>query len=242
MLKDWAFSGGKARVPPTGRAGLRAYSDKMALSRSGQGMAAFDESFGRAAAASFLHRAHNYSVFDRRLSCHTRFFGAAALTNQVLAEIVSHPLAKTWLSASTVHCLRDLGGSLMSVNENAAATLMRVERPARGWDAAMVSMEQSLVQTYLSRLESQEPRTYLAIVKQMDGLFSAARFASMERLASVYAALRCHSFRYAAALRTVSSRLKRPICFSIQGHRELIGNTLIAGLRRQAGQRGPLRP
>jgi hypothetical protein len=173
-------------------------------------------------AGQFSVRALLYQGWDEKLRVKTRFFGAASLTNRVLAFLAGHPGARAfrgrgeWLAA--------LGGMLLPANISLARALCSASLVSGSWDARIVAMEQRMVQNFLATTQSyREKRRMIA---EMNFLLNL-RGPLVSRCEN--AAVRC----YAGILDGVREQLGLPLDYSLQQHREKIGLGVISALDSQ---------
>jgi hypothetical protein len=175
-------------------------------------------------AMEFDQRARLYASLDRRLASHTRFFGAAAVTNALLADLFSRPAGRICMAAAFV-VLVNLGRHLQKLNMARAHDISNGAVDGADLDSAMVSMEQSEVQAQLARLRSGDPRAYARTVSQMDRMLNLAALRANPAMLCLGGAT------YAGVLRVVGAELGRAVSFAHQHDRECIGRTLITRLR-----------
>jgi len=174
---------------------------------------------------SFQTRAALYGRLDAHLRQKTRFFGAAALTNQVLAYLAS---ARSGLlcSPATANWLCSIGACLEARNIRLADRIGRRYFAGAALDQQLVSVEQSMVEDALKAARGAQRGNYTATLAEMNALLN-------DRLWPALFWPRSEVRGYARILATVRSDLGSPIEFSQQRHRETIGTALIAALRRR---------
>ena len=178
--------------------------------------------------SDFRRRMRLYAQWDLRLAPRTRFFGAAALTNEALAELFSRFTARICLSGSTAGFLTGLGHLLEGVNVRLACEIERGRLTATDLDVRMVACEQSIVEVQLNRLRSTDAGAHLRATAQIDRVLTLVRFAATPaRLCASGAA-------YWSVLRGVGTDLGRSARFALQTDRERIGLGLIRQLRGRA--------
>jgi hypothetical protein len=181
--------------------------------------------------SDFARRARLYRALDRRLAARTRFFGAAALTNQALAELFSRPAGRLCVSAATFDFLARLGHYLESINTGQAVSMQDAAGHGETLDQAMVSLEQSEVQAHLERLQRSDPGAHETTVLQLNRLLTTAT------LRAVPPSLFPSAANYAQVLRAVGAELGHTVSFARQKDRECIGQTLIRRLRTLSSTR-----
>jgi hypothetical protein len=173
-------------------------------------------------AGQFSVRALLYQGWDEKLRAKTRFFGAASLTNRVLAFLTGHPGAGAfrgrgeWLAA--------LGGTLLPANISLARILCSASLVSGSWDARIVAMEQRMVQNFLAKAQSSRERKRM--IAEMNFLLNL-RGPLVSRCEN--AAVRC----YAGVLDSVREHLAVPLDYGLQHHREKIGLGVISALHSQ---------
>ena len=168
-----------------------------------------------------INRIRLYWKWDRQVSHHTRFFGAAALTNILLAELFYGPAAMLLLTR-TRHFLQYAGSSLERLNMRAVQGLQSHRFCAPDLDARLVALEQAALERLLRGLEKTNPATYSLAVYQMDWLLARSGWLCRDPFAANPAAC-----LYQEVLQQVRAEVGRPIRFALQSDRERIGRTLI---------------
>jgi hypothetical protein len=181
--------------------------------------------------AEFARRAERYSSLDQRLAGYTRFFGAAALTNAVLAELCAHRARWIWLSPPTISAMMSLGGYLEAVNVNCARSIERAIRSPGSLDASFIEMEQVVVESILRNWARRCMPRYRQLIAELDRVLGV--------VASGWVPLRssAHVHQYIKVLRVVKATAGRCPSFASCADRMRIGNALIAEIR--ASVRGP---
>jgi hypothetical protein len=180
----------------------------------------------------FSRRAQLYACLDRSLAQHTRFFGAAALTNSMLAVLFSRHANCLPVSATTSQFLQHLGGYLEDFNLGRVKRIKNSETRGARLDVAMVQSEQAQVECQLNRLERSDATTYDVALTELDRILNSPGWLT------TCGNLVAGATTYRLALRTVRTALGRPIRFGDRFHRESIGWSLI-GLLRGAATRTP---
>jgi hypothetical protein len=172
----------------------------------------------------FTARVGLYSRLDQKLSARTRFFGAAALINAVLAEWCSMPYLGQWTSGAAVLLLSRAGAHLEHLNVMMAAQLESRERDG-DLDHCLVATEQTELQRLLqSHALTQRPR-YLCAVRQINQLLSwaAAGRVPLRHRPSVEL--------FGAVVSRLQHDLGRPVDFAMLDDRIGIGLALTQTLR-----------
>jgi hypothetical protein len=181
------------------------------------------EALSPTAAGQFQSRARLYAALDSRLQSKTRFFGAACVTNRVLAHwasmgAVAHAgLCADWLS--------ELGAALESVNRSIAAAVHNGDLTGPELDERIVFIEQSVVETSLRRARASQTQAYLNVLPALDALLNHESWLSAWHFSP---AVRW----YRRVLAGAREELRSPFEFARQCHREKIGMALIVALRR----------
>jgi hypothetical protein len=164
-----------------------------------------------------------YAHWDRRLAAHTRFFGAAALTNMVLAKLAQG--CRLGISRAAIDFLGCIGGVLEPINVKLAWRIERGEIGVQDLDRAIVIMEQSAVESLLRDLREADAPGYVRTVTQIDRLlYRVSRyFVPFRYVPGVQV--------YSQVLRQIAADLGRPASFGIESDRVRIGRGLIGYLR-----------
>ena len=170
----------------------------------------------------FLHRAHLYRQWDLRLFRQTRFFGAAALTNLVLADLFSRPAARMWLAPGTQSFLLEAGKVLQALNFKVAEELARRSQNTN-IDAQLVAIEQSALEYLLHSLRAADAAAHAVTTSQLDRLLDLRGWRYLPALN-----LSPSAGVYERVLKRVRRELNRHIRFLLQSDREHIGRTVIA--------------
>ena len=167
-------------------------------------------------------RRDTYVAFDRGAAQQTRFFGAAALTVEYLAD--SDIVGSSILGPSTQaqSFLKQVSASLYTLNARAFSDIMAGRLSGPGLDDRMISMEQTRVQSMLDALPG---AARAAIVGSINSAFAS-------RIANALSGLNSHDRAYNGVLAGVAKGLGRPIDFAKQSDREAIGKALVGELRQ----------
>jgi hypothetical protein len=179
----------------------------------------------RGRGADFRRRALWYKDLDLELRHKTRFFGAAALTNRVLARLFEHfPKAVSDASATS---LRRLGAQLERFNGGLAESVRQSPRHGAALDRYLVQAEQSIVEIHWRALPSE--RQQLIIGREINGLLNVTH------VSCYLARLWRDSRDYCSVLSGLRARLCGPLNFAVESHRIEIGCALIEHLSRENG-------
>lgn len=187
------------------------------------------------AAERFQRRAHLYAALDLRLRSKTRFFGAACVTNRVLAHLASIEAAVSRAERCAAW-LSELGSSLETVNRSIADSVHSGRLAGPALDERIVSIEQSVVERSLRSARTVRASPYGEVLPALDALLNHRSW-----IAALHFSPAVRWYR--RVLTEVRDELRSPIEFARQLHREKIGLALIGALQReQRDQRaaGPL--
>jgi hypothetical protein len=177
----------------------------------------------------FDRRARNYLRLDARLASHTRFFAAAALTNNVLAELSIQRARWMWISQTTLSALLTLGGMLEALNLRRAQSLDAESSSGASLDSSFVEMEQAYVESVLRGWADTCVPRYNRLIAELDRLLLA--------VANGVLPPRCspNVRRYEQVLRSVTRAAGRCPSFAICADRISIGKALINEARQRGG-------
>lgn len=176
------------------------------------------------AARQFQSRARLYGALDSRLHAKTRFFGAACITNRVLAYAASVGGALAYAGACA-DWLADLGAALEAVNRSLAEVVYQGTEAGPQLDERIVCIEQSVVEQSLRDARSSRFNAYLEVLQALDAILNHASWLSALHVSSTVR-------WYRRVLAGVRDELNSPLEFARQNHREKIGMALITALRR----------
>jgi hypothetical protein len=176
-------------------------------------------------AREFASRALQYAALDKRLCAYTRFYGAAALTNSVFAEVFGRRVCCLWVSEVTLEFLTRLGRNLQHLNMRLASRIQGSLLDAEDLDRSMISIEQSAVQIQLERLRLKDLDRHAAIISQINRLIAVGSF----RVTPTRLLLK--EAPYGHILRVALGELGRALNFASQSDRECIARSLIRVLR-----------
>lgn len=182
--------------------------------------------------SAYCVRGYFYAQLDARLSGSTRFFGAAALTVTMLADL-DFPISGLFVSSSTRSEMASISSRLESFNRSTAAAIENGRLGGANLDAELVHREQTVVQTQLNALQKNDPESYKSLVSQVNGLLNPSGGTAIA--ANLYAT----DSRYQSVLSSVRKSLGRDINFSNQSDREAIGNALVKSVKAQGGCSAP---
>jgi hypothetical protein len=184
------------------------------------------------AAERFRHRAQLYAALDSRLRSRTRFFGAACVTNRVLAHLTSIGAAMGRAEVCTAW-LWELGTSLETVNRSIAESVQTGRLVGPALDQRIVSIEQSVVEQSLQSARTSCASALVEVLPALDGLLNHRGWISTLHFSP---AVRW----YRRVLAAVCDELRSPIEFARQRHREKIGLALISALQCDERAAAPL--
>jgi hypothetical protein len=170
----------------------------------------------------FRRRAALYAGLDARLRNKTRFFGAACLTNCVLAHLVTIDNSIS-SSGTCIRWLWNLGALLETINLAAAEDLKAESEVGPALDEHLISKEQAAVEKSLQGATAD-------FVLQMN------RFLNHDRwLGALHFSPEVRW--YSGVLVNLREELASPLDFARQPHREAIGVSLTRALRRDERDR-----
>jgi hypothetical protein len=174
--------------------------------------------------AEFERRSALYARYDAQLREHTRFFGAAAVVNSVLARLFAAlPSIRT---ARCLGFLSEVGAALETDNLMYAREISRI-KSGNALDHALVCAEQARLQGYVCAHQAQRPRQWESTRSELNGLLND-QFA-----ASIFARW-CEGNRgFARVLMEVRRHLGTKLDFATESHRIRIGMKLIEYVRRE---------
>jgi hypothetical protein len=173
---------------------------------------------------AFPRRVWVYSNWDTRLSRHTRFFAAAAVTNAALAELFSWWSARLLLSTAAASFLSEVGLVLEQQNLQLASQIVDQPPVSSALDRSIIHREQDAVERMLCQLRYSNAATHQHVIQQVNRILDLVKTACPAKW------LFPHGVQYARVLRSTCFELGRPTDFAIRADRELIGLTLIARL------------
>ena len=174
----------------------------------------------------FSRRTQLYAGFDVSLAPHTRFFGAAAMTTAVLADLFTPIVGRVNTSTHTRIFLEQVSLHLEAVNVASADRIARGAAQQIDLDRELVRQEQCEVQLQLDRLRSTRRAAYDGVVYELDRLINPGSLHAS--LANFFINAR----HYRRILHCLGAELGRALSFAYQSDRESIGCGLIAELRR----------
>jgi hypothetical protein len=175
--------------------------------------------------AGFARRAALYTRYDERLGAYTRFFGAAAAINAVLARLFTvFPAIR---SASSLDFLDEVGATLETDNLTFAREITR-RAPGRALDRALVCAEQAQLQCYIHAQQVRGPQRWESTRSELNGLLND------QYAASLFCRWCERSGRLSRVLRDVRGCLGMELDFAEESHRICIGLKLIEYIRRES--------
>jgi RHS repeat-associated protein len=169
-------------------------------------------------------RARMYTEIDSRVSTHTRFFGAAALTVAMFADL-DLPTAEKFTSTTFRTFMGGVSRDLETMNISTAIGIELGSISGPHLDTELVHKEQSAVQGHLDALEASDPVAYKEVVTEANNLLNP------QGLETLGANILGSDRAYQAVLNNVRKSLGRNIDFSKQSDREAVGKAVINKLR-----------
>jgi RHS repeat-associated protein len=163
-----------------------------------------------------------YRQFDRNAAGSTRFFGAAALTVEYLANTDIPFLGTLGGSAEARQFLHGVSKELYAMNARTYSKVLEGSLSGQGLDSDLVRMEQTAVQGKLDALQEDK----------RDRIISSINASFGRRLLGGGHA---RDAQYNKVLDRVEKSLGRSVNFGNQSDREAIGNALIEYLRTNGG-------
>jgi hypothetical protein len=171
----------------------------------------------------FRCRVQLYAQWDVQLAEHTRFFGAAAVTNALLARLCK--FSPVLISSATLNFLNQAGAELQSLNSRLAAQIGNHQCVVTDLDEAIIRTEQAALQSELRKLATHNRGSYRRTILEVDRLLRGLR---ISRLLPAFAEVRT----YATVLGAVHHCLGRPATFARECDRVCIGRQLIRHIRQ----------
>jgi hypothetical protein len=165
-----------------------------------------------------------YWALDRHFGGRTRFFAAAAMTNQMFAMLFK--AAPHLVSRRTGNFLSELGARLEIANVRFADEIRRHGGRGASLDRHLVSSEQNLVQAYVDAV-SVRVADWHRIGYELNRLLNGTHLASLA--ASVVSRTRGYRRVLAEARRRTGGHLD----FAHEAHRVSIGCALVHHVREQ---------
>ena len=179
--------------------------------------------------SDYCRRAYMYGRVDQVLGNQTRFFAAASVTVQVLANLDIPGIGRLAASAETRAFLSDVSGKLEALNKQVALAVESGRLTGSSLDARIVGMEQTAVQASLDTLQANSPEAYKSVIAGANALLNPS--GTSGAAASFYRT----DAAYGRILDGVRKDLGRDIDFANQSDREAIGNAVISHIRRTGG-------
>jgi hypothetical protein len=171
----------------------------------------------------FERRSALYARLDAQLRDRTRFFGAAALINAVLAELFDvFPLIRALRSFAF---MSELGAALEIANLQYAHEINCAALPRCALDHTLVCAEQRRVQSFVQAHQTRGMRQWEAIRSELNGLLN-------DRYAVSLGSRYC--LRLSRAAREVRGYFGTKLDFAAEPHRIGIGLKLIEHIRQGA--------
>jgi hypothetical protein len=183
---------------------------------------ASDASGSSPPAARFHRRAVLYAQMDRDLFDRTRFFGAAALTNKVLARLFEFQPAIVSTAGGIL--LGILGDSLEQLNLHLADTVRQGNEAGPTLDRHLVLVEQRAAQIRWRNSDGATAERK-AVEGELNDLLNASH------VLSLFARFWRESRDFSVVLAALRIRIGGPLDFGNESHRVGIGCALIDHLR-----------
>jgi RHS repeat-associated protein len=179
--------------------------------------------------SEYCTRATLYGQIDGQIDNQTRFFAAASATTQLLAGL-DMPAASMLASGSTRSFLSTLSSSQQGFNRAIFGDVQGSGLNGPRLDAAIVHMEQTVVQSHLDAFSASNPDAYKTMIGEMNDLLNPSGVIE-KSVSGLFGTDRA----YGRVLDHVRGDLGRDIDFSNQGDREAIGNKVIDHIRKTGG-------
>jgi hypothetical protein len=177
---------------------------------------------GAGRSAEFRRRSALYGRLDSQLCGHTRFFAAAALVNCAFARLFG---TLRRVAAPCCFAFLNEAGSLLERDNVHYARAIAKGTTGKALDQALVHAEQRQLQYFVRLYQTQRPRQWELIRRQLNGLLNDRYIAPLSRW--------CHaSQRLARVLRQVRGEVGPDLDFALESHRIRIGLALIAHIRK----------
>jgi hypothetical protein len=172
----------------------------------------------------FERRSALYARLDEELFNWTRFFGAAALTNAVLAQFFR---LTPRVVPRSCEFLRQLGSVLEAANLQYAAAIKRQAPASAALDCRLVRSEQRLVQCWLVEQQARADSRWDSIRGEINGVLNECHFTS------VFSRCFARSRYYYGVLRRIRRETGVPFDFASESHRVRIGLGLVERIRSE---------
>jgi hypothetical protein len=172
--------------------------------------------------ADFERRSVLYARYDAQLREQTRFFGAAAVVNEVLARLFA--FMPTIRAPRCLGFLNEVGAALEADNV-LYARVISWSKSSYALDHALVCAEQARLQRYISAHQAQQPRQWESTRRELNGLLN-------DQYAASFFAPWCEGKRVLSqVLQDVRGNLGAKLDFAVESHRIRIGMKLIEYIR-----------
>ena len=185
--------------------------------------------------SNYCRRSRLYRYYDSVVTSHTRFFGAASMTTNMLGSMsgIGEGLGSVvgvGITGETETRMKEISTILEPLNTQRFNEIRRGEEQRRGpeLDRAMVNMEQTAVQGFLDKLKKNDPGEYERFVSEVNETLNPV---ALER--GVIRSFSGSDAQYLGVLDQVVSDLGCPIDFASQADREAIGNALAGHVRNK---------
>jgi hypothetical protein len=167
----------------------------------------------------FARRQVIYTRLDSQFRTRTRFFAAAALTNQLLSTLFQ---AMPGLISATGHdFLNRLGSALEVINLNWARTMPQNSPGGPSLDEFLVRTEQAVAQEYCDEFRARAMESWQSVRREMNALLNG------ERRIAICAAAFKHGRDFRRVLAMTRRELSADLDFALEAHRVRIGCALI---------------
>jgi hypothetical protein len=172
--------------------------------------------------SDFARRQVIYARLDQHLRPRTRFFAAAALTNQILSTLFQ--AMPGLISAAGHDFLNRLGFVLEARNLKWASTMPDAAPGGPSLDELLVRTEQAVAQLYCDEFRARAAQSWQSVRREMNALLNG------EGIAFCAAAFKPgRDFRRVLAV--TRSELAADLDFAVEAHRVRIGCALIDEFR-----------
>jgi hypothetical protein len=173
--------------------------------------------------SDFARRQLIYARLDQHLRPRTRFFAAAALTNQILSTLFQ---AMPSLISATGHVFLNQLGSALEVNNLNWVRAMPQDAPGGpSLDGLLVRTEQAVAQMYCDEFRASAMESWQSVRREMNTLLNG------ECGTAVFAAAFKHGRHFRRVLAMTRRELAADLDFALEAHRVRIGCGLIDAFR-----------
>jgi hypothetical protein len=173
--------------------------------------------------SDFARRQVIYARLDWHLRPGTRFFAAAALTNQILSTLFQ--AMPGLISAAGHDFLTRLGSALEVINLNWARAMPEGAPGGPSLDELLVRTEQAVAQAYCDDFRARAAESWQSVRREMNALLNG------KRRTAICAAAFKHGRDFRRVLAVTRRELATDLDFALEAHRVRIGCALIAEFR-----------